>query len=159
MFFSFFPTHLFYLFILGCTGSPLLCTGPLQLQRAEATLLCGVQAPHHGGLSCCGARALGAWAPAAIAHRPSSCGSRAPERRLSSCGAQAQLLRGMWDPPRPELEPVPPALAGGLPTTVPPGKPLFFSFELRLTWLNRLFSEQQNKASNSTTAVIYNLGF
>ena len=32
-------------------------------------------------------------------------------------------LRGMWDPPRPGLEPVSPAPAGGLPTTAPPGKP------------------------------------
>ena len=44
-------------------------------------------------------------------------------RRLSSCGSRAQLLRGMWDPPRPGLEPVSPALAGRLPTTAPPGKP------------------------------------
>ena len=44
-------------------------------------------------------------------------------RRLSSCGSRAQPLRGMWDPPRPGLEPVSPALAGRLPTTAPPGKP------------------------------------
>ena len=31
-------------------------------------------------------------------------------RRLSNCGSRAQLLRGMWDPPRPGLEPVSPAL-------------------------------------------------
>ena len=43
--------------------------------------------------------------------------------RLSSCGSRAQPLRGMWDPPRPGLEPAPPALAGRLPTTAPPGKP------------------------------------
>ena len=43
--------------------------------------------------------------------------------RLSSCGSRAQLLRGMWDPPRPGLEPVSPALAGGFSTTAPPGKP------------------------------------
>ena len=52
----------------------------------------------------------------------SSCGSRALERRLSSCGAQAQLLHSMWDLPRPGLEPVSPALAGGFLTTVPAGK-------------------------------------
>ena len=34
-------------------------------------------------------------------HRLSSCGLRALERRLSSCGAWAQLLRGMWDLPGP----------------------------------------------------------
>ena len=43
--------------------------------------------------------------------------------RLSSCGARAQLLHGMWDLPRPGLEPVSPALAGGFSTTAPPGKP------------------------------------
>ena len=45
-------------------------------------------------------------------------------RRLSSCGSRAQLLRGMWDLPRPGLEPVSPALAGRFSTTAPPGKPL-----------------------------------
>ena len=44
--------------------------------------------------------------------------------RLSSCGSRAQLLHGMWDPPRPGLEPVSPALAGRFSTTAPPGKPL-----------------------------------
>ena len=48
---------------------------------------------------------------------------RLQTRRLSSCGSRPQLLRGMWDPPRPGLEPVSPALAGGFSTTVPPGKP------------------------------------
>ena len=43
----------------------------------------------------------------------SSCGSPALERRLSSCGAWALLLRGTWDLPGPGLEPVSPALAGG----------------------------------------------
>ena len=42
--------------------------------------------------------------------------------RLSSSGSRAQLLRGMWDLPRPGLEPVSPALAGRFSTTVPPGK-------------------------------------
>ena len=48
-------------------------------------------------------------------------------RRLSNCGSWAQLLRGMWDPPRPGLEPVCPALAGRFSTTAPPGKPPVFS--------------------------------
>ena len=43
--------------------------------------------------------------------------------RLSNCGSRAQLLRGMWDPPRPGPEPASPAPAGRLSTTVPPGKP------------------------------------
>ena len=48
---------------------------------------------------------------------------RLQTRRLSSCGSRAQLLRSMWDLPRPELEPVSPALAGRFSTTAPPGKP------------------------------------
>ena len=48
---------------------------------------------------------------------------RLQTHRLSNCGSRAQLLRGMWDPPRPGLEPVSPALAGRLSTTAPPGKP------------------------------------
>ena len=50
---------------------------------------------------------------------------QAVERRLSSCGARAWLLCGMWDLPGPGLEPVSPALAGGFFTTAPPGKPEF----------------------------------
>ena len=83
------------------------------------------QASHRGGLPRCGARAPGARAPAAVAHGLGSGGSRALERRLSSCGARAQPLRGTWDPPGPGFKPASPALAGGLPTTEPPGKPLF----------------------------------
>ena len=44
-------------------------------------------------------------------------------RRLSNCGSRVQLLHGMWDLPRPGLEPVSPASAGRLSTTAPPGKP------------------------------------
>ena len=40
-----------------------------------------------------------------VEHRLQTC-------RLSSCGSRASLLRGMWDLPRPGLEPVSPALAG-----------------------------------------------
>ena len=48
---------------------------------------------------------------------------RLQARRLSSCGSRAQLLHGMWDLPRPGLEPMSPALAGRFSTTAPPGKP------------------------------------
>ena len=54
---------------------------------------------------------------------------RLQTRRLSNCGPRAQLLRSMWDPPRPGLEPVSPTLAGRLSTTAPPGKPGANSFE------------------------------
>ena len=54
---------------------------------------------------------------------PPAAEHRLQTRRLSNCGSQAQPPRGTWDPPRPGLEPVSPALAGGLSTTAPPGKP------------------------------------
>ena len=58
---------------------------------------------------------------------------RLQTHRLSNCGSRAQLLCGMWDLPRPGLEPVSPVLAGGFSTTAPPGKPtnLIFVFQLR----------------------------
>ena len=77
---------------------------------------CGAQASHCGDFSCCRAQALG--------HVGfSSCGSQALKHRLNSRGAQVQLLHGMWDLPRPGMEPVSAALAGGFFTTEPPGKP------------------------------------
>ena len=53
---------------------------------------------------------------------------RLQTRRLSSCGSRAQLRRGMWDLPKPGLEPVSPALAGGFSATAPPGKPCSLVF-------------------------------
>ena len=56
---------------------------------------------------------------------------RLQTRRLSNCGSRAQLLLGIWDPPRPGRKPVSPALAGRFSTTVPPGKSLFCFLNLR----------------------------
>ena len=53
---------------------------------------------------------------------------RLQTRRLRSCGARAELFRGMWDLPRPGLEPASPALEGRFSTTAPPGKPYFDFF-------------------------------
>ena len=53
---------------------------------------------------------------------------RLQTHRLSNCGSRAQPLHGMWDLPRPGLEPVSPALAGRFSTTAPPGKPQIHSF-------------------------------
>ena len=72
----------------------------------------------------------GKWGPLFIAvHRPLTIAAslvaehRLQTHRLSNCGSRAQLLHGMWDLPRPGLEPVSPALAGRLSTTAPPRKP------------------------------------
>ena len=80
--------------------------------------------------------------PPTVAASPAA-DHRLQTRRLSNCGPRAQSLRGMWDPPRPGLEPVSPALAGRLSTTAPPGKPdlkcfclislnLFFGFIMKV---------------------------
>ena len=77
----------------------------------------------------------GKWGPLFIAvRRPLTIAAsvvaehRLQTRRLSNRGSRAQPLCGMWDLPGPGLEPVCPALAGGLPTTASPGKPLHFFF-------------------------------
>ena len=93
--------------LLWCTDFSLRC---LLLLRSTGS--------RHVGFSSCDS-----WASVVVARGLSSCGLRALERRLSSCGARASLLCGMWDLPRPGLEPVSPALAGGFLTTAPSGKP------------------------------------
>ena len=71
-------------------------------------------------------------------HEYSSCSSQTLEHRLSNCGAEAYLLQGMWDLPGPGDEPRSPELAGGLPTTEPPGTFWQFLFNcfFFLFWCN-----------------------
>ena len=66
------------------------------------------------------------WAPVVTACGLSSFGSWGLELGLSSCGAQALLLRGMWDLLGPGIELASPALAGRLFTTESPAKPMIF---------------------------------
>ena len=68
---------IYVLFSFGCVGSSLLLMGFLQLWRAGATLHCGAWVSHCGGLSCCGAWALG---------------TRAQQLWLEGSRAQAQQL-------------------------------------------------------------------
>ena len=106
--FFFFNTFIIYLFIyiLAVLG-PRLC--------ARAFSSCSKRGPLF----------IAVRGPLTIAASPVA-EHRLQTRRLSSCGSRALLLRGMWDLPRPGLEPVSPALAGGFSTTAPPGKPHFF---------------------------------
>ena len=117
-----------YLFIYGCVGSALLRTAFSSCGERGLLLVavCGLPTVV---ASRCGARALGTQASVVVACGLSSCGSWALELRLSSCSARAPLLRDMWDPPRPGLEPMSPALAGSFPTTAPPGKPKRINLE------------------------------
>ena len=59
------------------------------------------------------------------------------------------MLRGMWDLPRPGLEPVSPALAGRFSTTAPPGKPEIEFFVVRWMDLESVIqSEVSQKEKN-----------
>ena len=104
------------------------------LQQAGATLI--ARTSYCRGFSCCGARASRTRASVVVARGLSSCGSQALERRLSSCGAWAYLLRGMWDLPGPGLKPVSLALAGGFLTTAPSGKSPVWTFDLENSKIN-----------------------
>ena len=120
----FYIQHLFkkmiQLFSIGCAGSLLLHR---LFSSGEQGLLssCGAQASGCCGFSCFRARVLeclgfsSCWA--SVVAIP-----QALEHRLSSCDAWAQVLCGMWDLCRPEIEPVSPALAGEFFTTEQPGK-------------------------------------
>ena len=61
--------------------------------------------------------------------------SWAPEHRLNSCGSQAQLALSMWDLPRCRIQPVFPALAGGVFTTEPPGKGQWYLIKTLLRFI------------------------
>ena len=96
----------------------------------------------------------GKWGPLFIAVRGplTIVASPVAGHRLSNCGSRAQLLRGMWDLPRPGLEPVSPASAGRLSTTAPPGNPMvgfLMYFEVEATEFPDLFDEKYERVKRS----------
>ena len=106
------------LFSVLCIVKPLILTPPLQDEHHRHPhlffyflfWLCWVLVP-----------VLGPSLVAVIAV-VSRCRAQPPEQELRTCGAQASLLRGMWDLPRPGIEPTSAALAGGFSATGPPGE-------------------------------------
>ena len=98
----------------------------------------------------------GKWGPLFIAvHGPLPIAEhRLQTRRLSSRGSRAQLLRGMWDPPRPGLEPVCPALAGRFSTTAPPGKSHDIFKQRTATHHGRYPNEDWYKRQRGTSLVV-----
>ena len=116
---DFFLIYLFIYLFSGCVGSSV---------RARAFSSCGKRGPLL--IAVRGPLFIAVRGPFSIAAPPVA-GHRLQARRLSNCGSRAQPLRGMWDLPRPGLEPVSPALAGRLSTTAPPGKP-------RCSYFNKL---------------------
>ena len=115
---SFYFFHNFiYLFMFGCAG--LHCCVGSSLLAVRGLLTEAFPVAEH--------RLKDGWASVVVAHELGTCGSQPLEHRLSSCGAW--LLHGMWDPPRMGIEPVSPALAGGLPTMSHQGSPYHFIFK------------------------------
>ena len=102
---------------LGCHAGSLI-----PASRASSPAVVHKRA-HWDSFSCCHTQAR-VWASVVGAHGLRSCGARALEPRLNSRGTWAQLLCSTRDLPRPGNKPRSPILAGGLPTTEPPGKPL-----------------------------------
>ena len=117
LFFKGIPLFLFFIYLFLAVLGLRFC--------ARAFSSCGKRGPHFIAVR----RPLIIAASLVAEHRLQT-------RRLSSCGSWAQLLRGIWDLPRPGLEPVSPALAGRFSTTAPPGKPSHSFF----TKLGFLFS-------------------
>ena len=81
------------------------CAQAFSICGEQGLLFIAVRRSHRGGLSCCGAWALGTQASAVVAHR-------------LSCSAACGIF------PRPGIEHVFPALAGRFLTTGPLGKSL-----------------------------------
>ena len=106
----------------------------------------------------------GKWGPLFIAvRRPLTIAAslveehRLQTRRLSSCGSRAQSLRGMWDLPRPGLEPVSPALAGRSSTTAPPGKPHAPSFNIESPVCREHFQSKEDGDGSPGTLLVLKL--
>ena len=78
----------------------------------------------------CGLQSM--WASAVVLQELSSCGLQALVLRLGSCGTQVYLVHDMWNLPGPAIEPVSPALAGRLLSTVPQGKSKSAFFNVRI---------------------------
>ena len=97
-------TTVFFLGGVGAALDPLCCKQAFS-SCAKWGLLssCGAQASHRSGFSSCRAQ------------------SRCPA--FNSCGTCVQLPRSMWDPPRPGITSMSPALGGGFLSTKPPREP------------------------------------
>ena len=109
------------------------CVGFLQLRVVGTTLRCAVWVLIAVASPVVDHRLDGAWTPAVVTCRLSRCSLRVLEHGLSSCGAQAELLQGMWDLPRQGIKPMSPALAGRFLTTGPPKKYQYQPFQT--VWL------------------------
>ena len=139
LFFFFFNIYLFIYLFLAVLGLR-FC--------ARAFSSCGEQGPPF--IATCG--------PLTVAASLVAAEHRLQTHRPSSCGSQAQLLRGMWDPPRPGLEPVSPALAGRFSTTAPPGKPSASLLIVLVSYSNRRSPHGSKMAARAPALCVSEIG-
>ena len=110
------PSRLSHFVYLSLAAPGLGCCTGFSLCQARG-------APHCSGFCCGGARVPGCSGFSSCSTWAQYLRLPALEHRLSGCGTRAQLLRGIWDLPRPGVQP---ALVGASFTTEPSGKPCFF---------------------------------
>ena len=123
------------------TGLGLSCCAWTFSSLGERVLLfvCAPTARSHcSGFSCCRAQARGTWASVILIPGFQSMGSVVN-------GAQSQLLRGLWNLPRPGIELMFPALAGIFLSMVPPGKFNCFFFWIVNYFLMFVFLNMVNQ--------------
>ena len=80
-----------YLFLLLAALGLRCCAQSFSSCGEQRLLCCGARASHWGSFSCYGARALGVRASVVVTRGLSSCGLRALERKLCSCGCTGLL--------------------------------------------------------------------
>ena len=95
-----------YVFIFGCAGALLLHGLSLVVESGASSPVAVLELLPGEASLVAEQRLSGAWASGVAAGVLSSCGSRAAEHRLRICDTRAQLLRSMWDLPRPGIEPM-----------------------------------------------------
>ena len=98
------PDYSVYLFLTGLSLCCCVGFSPVAVSRGFSS--CDTPASHRGASSVSehGLQDTHTSVTAACELRSDSSG--APEHRLHSCGAWASLPRGLWDLPRPEIQPV-----------------------------------------------------
>ena len=102
---------IYYGFIFGCAGSWLLHSDFSRVYKQGLPSTCCMNTSHCSGISRSGGQALGKWHSAVVVH-------------------QISCPHGMWDLPRPGIEPVSPSLKDEFLTTGPPGSPTWPYFKL-----------------------------
>ena len=134
--------YLFYCLFLAVLG--LCCCASFSLVAlSQGYTLAVVLRPVFAVVSCVAEQRLqGAWASGVRAHGLSGCSSQTLEHRFKSCGARAYSFCGMWDLPRPGIEPVSYRLKDALPMSTE-GSPnttlmLLFGLQAHYSWKTKV---------------------